>query len=113
MGMVTAPGSNGDLRVNTQDLRQAAMGLARLSGAIRDLAAQAPAACSAAASGCPGWHMGAASSAAGARWRRDVTTLAKGVAGAGDNLAASAAAYETTETALIQKISAIGSQAGR
>lgn len=111
--MATTPGTNVDLQVNTQDLRQAATGLAGLSGALRDLAAQPPAACSAAASGCPGWQIGAASPAAGARWRQAVTTLGTAVARAGDHLAASAAAYETTETALVLKISAISGPAGR
>lgn len=111
--MATAAGSSGGLQVNLQDLQQAARQLTELSAAVRDLAAGTSAASSAAASACPMWLIGAASSAAGARWRQAVTTQAAAVAGAGDRLAASAGIYGTAETALVQKIFAAGQPAGR
>ena len=111
--MATASGRGADLQVNVQELRQAGTVLAELSAAVRALAARESAAQSLAASACPGWETGAASSAAGARWQQAVTTVANGVAGASDNVAASAASYESAEIVLIRKISAIGGQAGR
>jgi uncharacterized protein YukE len=105
--MVSARGSGDDLRVNQQDLRQAAQHLAGLSAAVRGLVAEVPAACSAAASACPGWRIGVASSAAETRWENAVRTHAAAVAGAGDSLAASAATFETAEDTLVRRISAV------
>jgi hypothetical protein len=113
MEMATAPENGGGLPVNWQELHRAAQNLAELSASVRSLAAEAPAACSAAASACPGWKIAAASSGAGARWHRLVTTQAGAVEGAGDRLAASAANYQAAEAGLVRKISAIGKSAGR
>lgn len=111
--MTTGPGTGDGLQVNIQDLRQAAQQVARLSAAVRGLASRPPAACSTAASACPGWAIGASSSAAGARWQRALNAHATSLAGAGDRLTAAAASYETAEAALAGKISAIGQQASR
>jgi uncharacterized protein YukE len=111
--MVAAPRSGGGLQVNWLELQQAARDLAGLSTLLRGLAAETPAAGSAAASACPGWEIEAASSGAAARWHRLVTTHAAAVAKAGENLAASAANYQLAETGLARKISAIGKPAAR
>jgi len=111
--MATAAGSGSGLQVNMKDLQQAARQLTELSATVRDLVAKTSAASSAAASACPAWRIGAASSAAGARWHQAVTAQAAAVADAGDRLAASAGVYGTAETTLAQKISAVGQPAGR
>jgi hypothetical protein len=109
--MATAAGNGSGLQANMKDLQQAARQLTELSATVHDLVAKTSAASSAAASACPAWRIGAASSAAGARWYQAVTAQAAAVGGAGDRLAASAAIYGTAETALVQKISAIGQPA--
>jgi uncharacterized protein YukE len=109
---MTATAASGGLQVNVADLRQAARDLAGLSADVGGLAAVTTAASTLAASACPGWETGAASSAAGGRWHQAVRNQAGAVAGAGDRLTASAATYEVTETALVQKISAISQPAG-
>lgn len=89
-----------------QAVYQAAGELSQIAGMVRALADEVTSASAAAASACPGWDIGAASSAAGGRWHQEVTTRANGVAAGGDKLKASAAGYETAETALVQQISA-------
>jgi hypothetical protein len=111
--MATAAGSGSGLQVNMRDLEQAAWQLTELSTTVRDLVARTSAASAAAASACPAWRIGAASSAAGARWSQAVTAQAAEVAGAGDRLAASAGVYGTAEAALMQKISVAGQLTAR
>jgi uncharacterized protein YukE len=103
-------GSGGDLagggfQVSRQAVYQAAEELSQIAGLVRALAEEVTSASSAAASACPGWDTGAASSAAGSRWHQEVTTRANAVAAAGDKLNASAARYEMVETTLAQQMS--------
>jgi len=105
---VTGAGGGGVLEVNRGTLRQVGEGLSELSGAIRALSAEVSSACSAAASGCPGWQIAAASSAAASRWDRGVTAQASAVSGAADRLARSAANYSAVESGLAARAAAVG-----
>jgi hypothetical protein len=105
---VTGAGGGGVLEVNRGTLRQVGEGLSELSGAIRALSAEVSSACSAAASGCPGWQIAAASSAAASRWDRGVTAQASAVSRAADRLAGSAANYSAVESGLAARAAAIG-----
>jgi uncharacterized protein YukE len=99
--------------VSRQAVYQVAGEVQQLAGMMRAVSDQALSACSAAASACPGWHIGAASSAAGGRWHQEVTARASAVAAAGDQLHNSAAAYEMVETSLTRQISAVQDPAGQ
>jgi len=105
--MTTGSGGGGVLQVNRETLRQTGERLTGLSEAVRALSAEVSSGCSAAASACPGWQIGAASSAAGSRWGAEVTRQASAVAGAGGKLLRSAANYATVESDLVARIAAI------
>jgi hypothetical protein len=104
---MTTGSGGGILQVNGQTLRQTGERLTGLSEAVRALSSEVSSACSVAASACPGWRISAASSAAGSRWDRGVTTQASAVAGAGGKLVRSAANYATVESDLVARIAAI------
>jgi len=105
---LTSGGSGGVLEVDRGTLRLVGEGLSELSGSIRALSADVSSACSAAASGCPGWQIAAASSAAASRWDREVTAQASAVSGAAGRLARSAASYSAVESGLAARTAAIG-----
>ena len=96
------------LEVNRGTLRQVGRGLSELSEALRALSAEVSSACSAAASGCPGWQIAVASSAAASRWDRGVTAQASAVSGAAGRLIRSAASYSAVESGLAARTAAIG-----
>jgi hypothetical protein len=98
----------GVLEVNRGTLRQVGEGLSELSEAIRALSAEVSSACSAAAPGCPGWQIAAASSAAASRWDRGVTAQASTVSAAAGRLIRSAANYSAVESGLVARAATIG-----
>jgi hypothetical protein len=104
-------GGDGGFEVDRAALRGAGEQIRENSAGIRPLASHVSSACAAAASGCGGWRIAAASSAAAARWDRVVSERATEVDAAGGKLITSADNYASVEALLVTAAAGAGGQA--